>query len=1040
MKNTHIAVGRQDSVHVNVIMALYAGPVSFVLRNDKIIVFIVLVLAALGLHAYSITARSIFPTMSFSRIDVVADVGDLPPEQVRIAAARPLEQAFQALPSVINVFSTASQGSAELRVDFSPGTDPRADLQYVYQAITQLRSTLPAASNVVAVIVNPNSEPIVSYALTSSALSQTVLRELALTQIVPKLYGIAGLQQLLVAGGANTEYHVLLNPAKLAAQGLGAADVSKALMEANTVTAVGTTQRFYQRYAIIIDSSLHDRNSLAQVMIPLKSGASVPLWSLGSVTLGTSPLMDQASYNGRHAVILSAYGLPGADTVVMASLLREKLDRIIARLPSGIEVHRFHDQTTLIVASQNALRDAIMLGAFLAIAIIYVFLRNFRLTLVAATMIPLAMAIAIFVLHQAGQTLNLMSVGGLAVAVGLIIDDAIVVIENIARNYRADPKRAGDETIELAMTQLSRAMIASSMTTLVVFLPLALLSGVSGYFFRALALTLSGSLIVSLALALLFAPIVARSLMPLTQSQISERGFNALLERYHSFLRWALARRALVMLVSANIMALTLLLLTSLPSDFLPKMDEGEFEIGYTMPTGTTLDASDAAATRMEQLVIADPAVASVGRLTGINTNGFSPTQMGEGTLQVRLVEPTRRENYTVVSARLRERLEQSIPASRFDFHQILEDLINDTSGAPAAVEISVRGNDQQTLIRLAQQITARISSIHGVVDAASGVVYDIPSLRITPDGARLAALGLSSSDVAAALDGLSQGTVATSLPGVSSLIPVRVKVGNDEVPTDFWSGSPALFAKGFSTSIADVARLTPVRLSSNLYTQNGQQLLRVTANIEGMSLSQVIGEIRNALDGVALPPGYSADIGGQALAQRQSFTEFLNAITLAIVLVFAVMLATFRSFRLPLVILTAVPLALIGVALGLFLTGSSFNVSSFMGLLLLVGVVVKNGILLVDVANKRREEGASVEEALTAAGTTRLRPILMTTLATIAGLFPLALGLGQGAEMEQALAVAVIGGLSTSTLFTLVVIPVLYAVFIKEEPLRSQT
>ena len=429
----------------------------------------------------------------------------------------------------------------------------------------------------------------------------------------------------------------------------------------------------------------------------------------------------------------------------------------------------------------------------------------------------------------------------------------------------------------------------------------------------------------------------------------------------------------------------------------------------------------------MENVVAQDPAVEHVGRLTGIDSNGLSPTPPNAGLLRVRLRPPGARESYDIVSDRLRDRLASAVPSSLFDFHQILEDLINDLSGTPAPIDIAIAGSDQQTLIALAQRITSAIGTVHGVVDAASGVTYDSPSLRIAPRGSALAALGLSAADLGDAVTSLEQGTVATSLPGANALIPVRVLVGDGAATVD---RNTMLYAKGATTALGDVASLSTRRLSSDITTQNGRLQMHVTANFEGVSLSAATAGIRAALRNVAMPPGYVATIGGQAQSQAASFGEFVSVIAIAVALVFAVMLATFRSFRLPLVILTAIPLALIGVALALFLTGTHVNVSSFMGLLLLVGIVVKNGILLIDVANRARAGGASVEESLVIAGRTRLRPIVMTTLAAIGGLFPLALGIGQGAEMEKPLAIAVIGGLSTATIFTLIVIPVLYATF----------
>jgi multidrug efflux pump subunit AcrB len=394
----------------------------------------------------------------------------------------------------------------------------------------------------------------------------------------------------------------------------------------------------------------------------------------------------------------------------------------------------------------------------------------------------------------------------------------------------------------------------------------------------------------------------------------------------------------------------------------------------------------------------------------------------------VTLVAPSQRAGYDVVSARMRARLEAAIPSAAYDFHQILEDQINGLEGSTSPIEIDIRGNDQQTLIGLADKVTKAIANVPGLVDLNNGVTYDNPSLRIAPDATRLAALGITTQDVGDAVAALSQGTVATSVPESSRVVPVRVRVAGADSPLDPATG---VLAKGIPSALGEVSRLNTVRLASNLDAQNGQLLLRVTGNVNNVSLSSVVDGINRTLAKVPMPPGYTTEIGGQARTQAQSFSEFLSVVAIAIALVFAVMLATFRSFRLPLVVLTAIPLALIGVAVALTVTGTPFNVSSFMGLLLLVGIVVKNGILLIDVANQQRARGASVEESLLAAGKTRLRPIVMTTLAAIGGLLPLALGIGQGAELEKPLAIAVIGGLSTATFFTLVLIPVLYATFV---------
>ncbi len=1011
------------------------------LKNAKVIVFAVLVLAALGVRSYLVAPESIFPAMSFARIDVVAEAGDLPPDRVRAAVTLPLQRALGTLPNAVRVRANSAQGSADVIVDFDTKSNVQTDLANVQSAINDVRAQIVAAKSITATVINPSGEPVVSYAFSSPTLSQAVLRTLVQRSVVPAFYGTTGLARTLVVGGPTTEYRVDLDASALAAVGVSATDVATALSDANNVTSVGASEQYYSRYVVVVDAALTDARALGAVAIPLKAaGQSVPLSSLGTVKLGVAPLTNQAStQGGHHAVMLQAYALPGADAVSMATAFKAKLDRVRSRLPADVTVTKYWDQTTLVVDSQTSLRDAILLGALLAVIVIYLFLRNFRMTLVAAAVIPLAMAIAIFVLERSGQSLNLMSVGGLAVAVGLIIDDAIVVIEGISRALAADPTGDRGKVIAGAMSRLALPMAASTATTVVVFLPLALLSGVTGFFFRALASTLSSSLLVSLALALLVAPVIARAL--LRKDGHAEKGDSgdALTRRYEPILRWALAHRGVVYIGSACVLAVTYLLLSRLPNDFLPTLDEGQFEVKFTMPPGATLAATDAAATTIERIAAADPAVVSMGRLTGIDTNGYTPTQLNTSTLRLTLTTG-KRDGYPAISDRLRKAFAEAVPAASLDIHQLLEDSINDLTGAPQPIEIGITGPSQTRLVELASGLADRLTKVKGIADPFNGIVFDDPTLRITPNASRLAALGITSGDIADALSSRTQGTIATNVTSDLALVPVRVRVGGAEPQPGTLDTTP-LYTKGGATALGTVANVGTTPLAVERNDENGQPIVRVTSNIQGAALSAVIAPIKAMLAKNPLPPGYAATIGGQYEAQQASFREFVAVIALAIVLVFAVMLATFGSFRVPLVILTAIPLALIGVAIALFVTATPFNVSSFMGLLLLVGIVVKNGILLVDVANRRTREGMDVIDALVEAGSTRLRPILMTTLAAIGGLVPLALGIGAGASMERPLAIAVIGGLSTATLFTLLVIPVLYAAFIgnaRRGPIRG--
>jgi multidrug efflux pump subunit AcrB len=1005
----------------------------FSIRHARAIVFLTAALTILGVWAYVRTPASIFPEMRFSRVDVVADAGNLPPEQVRVAVSMPLERAFLGLRSVRRVVSTSAQGSSELVVEFDPKTDVQTDLQFVNAAIAQTRSAIPAADNLAANIVTPQSEPVLSYALESPTLSQTLVREYAQARIVPALYGTPGLARILIVGGARREYHVDLDRAALAAAGLAAQDVGKAIAAANNVEAVGIAQGYSQRQAVLVDARLRDPAQLAAIVVPTTSGAGIPVGSLGTVRLGVAPLTAQMSYDAAHAVALNVYALPGSDNVRMAREIEARLATLRPRLPADLTLHRYWDATELIVASQASLRDAILVGAVLALGVIFFFLRNLRMTLVAAIVIPAAMSIAVLAISLFGETLNIMSVGGLAIAVGLIIDDAIVVVEGIARTLYERSDLSLRDAVVATMRRLIAPMTASTLTTVVVFVPLAILGGVSGAFFRALALTLSCALFVSLGLALFVTPILFRTLLGRRTPHGENAALARALDRYEPVLNWALGHRAAVYAIAGCVFAVTIGLIATLPSDFLPQLDEGQFEIAYRMPVGTTLAASDAAASAMERTVLADPAVAAEGRFTGIDTNGFAPTPVRSGILRVKLKPLGQRPPFDAVGDRLRAALGVAVPAAQLNLHQILEDLINDVSGVPSPIEIVLAGSDQNELVRAATRVASEIATVPGVADAFSGVDRDDPTVRIAPDFKRLERSGGDSASLAAAIAAATQGTVATSLSAPTMLVPVRVSVagGGSGVPD-------ALSLPGGAVALSQLAQTSIDRTSTDITAINGQRVLIVTANTTGHSLSSTIAGVRAAIARAALPPGYTATIEGAYRAQQDSFGQFFDVIGIALLLVFFVMLASFGSFRQPLVILAAVPLAPIGVAAGLTMTHTPFNVSSFMGLLLLVGLVVKNGILLVDATNRNRADGVDVRRALILGAHERLRPILMTTLAAIFGLLPLAFGIGAGAAMERPLAIAVVGGLSTSTLFTLVLIPVLYATITARETAQA--
>ena len=987
-------------------------------RGRKPLLFAVALLALLGAWAYATAPRSIFPQVSFSRIEIFLWAGNLPPEQMRANVTRPLEAALGVLPA-LETRSRTNQGTVEIELDFDPASDPRADLQSVQAIVAAARPSLREVNRIETVIQHPSMEPVVSYALTAPSLSQARLRLLVEQNVAAAFAGLPGVGRMTVFAGPGVEYRVTLDPAALASAGSTVGDVTGAIADAGAAHAAGTIDSGDQRSVVFVGEALSDAAALGDVAVPdRRTNADVPLRTLGQVALGEGPAVQQASFDAKHAVLLSAYPVIGGDAVSVQRGLESGMAKLVAALPADVQVTRYWDQTRLIAASQNSLREAGLIGALLALVVIYGFLRSVRTTLVAAAMIPVALAITILIIQRAGLSLSMMSLGGLAIAVGLIIDEVIVVIEAIARELAGDESATPHLAIQRATGRIARALIGSTAANVVVFLPLVLLSGIPGFFFRAMAITIGVALVVSILLSLVVAPLLTDLLWRPGRQQA---GLPTLEPWYERLLGWALCHRATVYLAALVVMGATAALFVRLESDFLPELEEGQFEIIYTLPAGTSLAATDRIVTGFERIIVADPAVEHEGRLTGVDTDGYEPTSQNAGTIRISL-RADAADDYEDVADRLREAMSQAAPGASFEFHQLLEDQLNDLSGATEPIQIEVTGPDQATLIGIADGVTDQISKIPGIVDAFDGVTESNQTIRVAPKASSALTVDELSDAFAAAVG----GTIATALPEGQGTIPVRVGLA-EPTSTDLLAELDVPTKDGLQ-KLGQVATIGAPERSSQVEERNGARRLLITAGIEDANLSAVIPQIQSIVAAVKLPPGYRLAIGGAYRQQQDSFREFAQVLGVALVLVFLVLLATFNSFRAPLVILATIPLSPIGVLLALWLTGTPINVASFMGLLLLVGIVVRNGILLIDGANRRRREGAGPADAILDAGTERLRPILMTTFAAIGALLPLALGLGTGSEMLRPLAIAVIGGLSTATAFTLVLIPVLYA------------
>ncbi len=1051
-------------------------------RHHKATYLVVALLCVAGLYSVFQLPSSIYPEVEFPRIVVVAEGVQLEPRNMVTAVARPLEDAVSALQGVqiARITSRALRGSSEVSIQFAPSTDMQLALQLVQAKVAEVQPTLPPGIELDVQRLTPSVFPISSYNLTGA--QPVVLRDLAAYTIRPRLARLPGVAQVRVEGGDVREIEVVITPARLAANHLTIGQIEDAIAQTSAVTAVGRVSRDYQQYNVLATGEALSLADIRRIVVatpsstgraPEDNGADrtpIHVGDVAEVKYGAEDRTSIFTGGGVPAAIVSVTRQIGGNTVAIADEVDAVMTALRPQLPRGVQVERVYNQAALVRASIANVRDAILIGGLLAVVVLLAFLGHVRITIIAATTIPLTVLITFFFMWLFGQTFNLMSLGGIAVAIGLVIDDAVVVVENIDRHLRRRTVEHRRDAIYGSVGELTAAVIGSTLTTVVVFLPLALLEGVTGQFFAALSVALTVAVLVSLVLALTLIPLLADQLLPRDRNDdpallsaradhqieledeagaMHEAGgrlarriqsFIAGIEwRYTSALDWALAHRRASVAGTLVAVAVGALAYTRLETGFLPEMDEGGFVLDYRLPPGTSLAETDQVISQIETILRATPEVAAYSRRTGSQL-GFFATEQNEGDILVRLKDARRRDSEEIIDD-LRTQIESRLPQAHAEFVKLLEDVINDLAGEPRPVEIKLFGNDLQVLQHTATEIGARVEKLPGVVELYNGVSAGSPELVARIDPVRAGRAGLTVQAISTQLNSALVGHRVTQIREGDRLTGVRVRLP-DETRFDFAkiSNVPITTPSGVTQPLIAFADVQREAGQSELVRQDQRQMIAITAGLSGRGLGSAISDVQTLLKRTQLPPGVSYEIGGQYESQQTAFRGLLMVFALALALVFVVLVVQFRSYTQPLVILCAAPVSLVGALIALWLTRTPLNISSFMGLIMLIGLVVKNGIILLDYAAKLRQERAvSPAAALREAGRVRLRPILMTTLCTIFGLLPLAVGLGAGAELQRPLAIAVIGGLTLSTFVTLLVLPII-ALQLAEASQRRRT
>ena len=1001
---------------------------SFLQRHRRSFLFLAAVLALGGAASAFLLPVALFPNVQFPRILVELDAGDRPAQQMELLVTRPVEQAVRDIPGVHTVRSITSRGSAEVSILFDWNLDMIQSMLEVEGKVSLLLPELPAGTHFSVVRRDPYSFPVIAYSLTSDKQSLVQLYDLAQYQLVPVISRVTGVARAEVQGGQQAEYHVDVDPAKLRAMHLSLADVANAVSAGNVLEAVGRLEDHYKLYLVVSDTRLTTLDALRHTVLRSGPGGQVTLADVATVGSSTVPQWIRITADGHDAVLLNVFQQPGGNTVQIDKDIDAALKAYAAKLPPDVHVGKWYDQGGLIVSSADSVRDAILIGVMLAAAVLFFFLGDRKITLIAVIVVPMALAITVMLMYLLHMSFNIMSLGGIAAAVGLVIDDVVVMSEHIVRRFREPGGGAYHERVLRAAAEFTRPLMGSSASTIVIFVPLAFLGGLTGAFFRTLSLTMASTLVISFLLSWLVVPLLADWL--LTERDVREERFGWLARHANDGYRWLMPRllKRPVWLLAGLVPLLLIGLIgwREVGSGFMPAMDEGGFTLDYIAPPGTSLAETDRLLRQVEGILRANPYVASYSRRTGAQLGG-GITEANTGDFFVRL-KPFPRPDIETVMDEVRGAIEQQVPGLQIDLSQLMEDMIGDLTATPQPVEIKLFADDPAELGSVAPRVADAIGKVPGVVDVFDGVVLAGDALDVQVDPRKAALAGVDPATVTQQLQGYVEGVVATQVPKSIKFVGIRVWAPAAlRAHTDQLARLPIRAADGRVFPLGRIADITAVSGQPEIDREDLKRMVSVTARISGRDLGSTIADIKKVLAQPGLvPAAVDMQLGGLYQQQQIAFRGLMAVFAGAVALVFVLLLFLYESFRVALAIMSAPLLAITAVFAGLWITGIELNITSMMGLTMIIGIVTEVAIFYfseyveLDAAGDR-------DAALVEAGINRMRPIALTTLTTVLALLPLALDIGQGSAMQQPLAVAIIAGLCIQLPLVLVAMPVIY-------------
>jgi len=991
----------------------------FVSYKNPLTVTLVLVILG-GMFAYSRLQTSLFPEITFPKIKVIAEAGLQPVSKMMVTVTKPLENAIKQVPDLQYVRSTTSRGSCEISAFMDWKADIDLSQQRIESKIAEIKNDLPPETQITVEKMNPSILPVMGYTLESHGRSAIELKQLANYTIKPFLSQVAGVSEVRIIGGKTKEYWITLDAQKMSTLSITPDMLNTAIGQTGFVKSNGYLADYHFLYLTVTDATVHSKEDVAHIVVRNTGKRVIQLQDIATVDIKEAVEYTRINANGKEAVLVAVIKQPNANLVVMSRAMEDKIAELRNLLPKDVSIQPYYIQADFVNTSVKSVTDSLWIGLALAIVVAIIFLRSLKASATILITIPITIGLTLIVLYAIGYTFNIMTLGAIAAAIGLIIDDAIVVVEQIHRTHEEHPEESSRTLVQKAVRYLLPAMIGSSISTIVIFIPFVLMSGVAGAYFKVLTNTMIITLVCSFFVTWIGLPVIYLLLTKERKTAPKVKPHNVRNQRWVAFF----IRRPWLSIIIMGALAWTIwFIVPQLETGFLPDMDEGSIVLDYNSPPGTSLQETDRMLREVEKIIVADADVQAYSRRTGTEM-GFFITEPNRGDYLIQL-KTDRSKTTDEVSEDLRKQIEATQPALRIEFGQVIGDMLGDLTTSVQPIEIKIFGNDQATLQDLSKQVNDLVAKVEGAADVFNGIVIAGPSVSIEPNYARLAQFGLTPAGLQYQLQTSLEGNIVGTLPEKEQLTNIRmVYPESRSLSVADISRLPIFLPDGKLKPITDLATVTVKAGDAEIQRENLQSMGVITGRLEGRDLGSVMKDIQKAVSSkIALPQGYHITYGGAYADQQQSFSELLIILVIASLLVFGVILFLYRQFSVALLILVVAVLGISGSYLALYLTHTALNVGSYTGLIMIVGIIGENAIFTY-LQFRDSVATQSVDDAVIYAISTRLRPKLMTALGAIIALMPLALGIGAGAQLHQPLAIAVIGGFVIALPLLLIVLP----------------